>query len=74
MVATPGGSPITSAPRFDNRVRFAWLDMNRACVIYQGDECLINVGTRKTPFRGETLTRAVNAAMEAIPPARGATK
>ena len=64
---TGARSGTGASPRINPGMRFRWLQLNHATVIYQGDECLINVGARKTPFRGDNLTRAVNAGMEAIP-------
>jgi hypothetical protein len=56
-----------SAPRIDARMRFNWLEYYQGTVLYQNAECLINVGTRKQPFRGSSLTAAVNQGIGAMP-------
>ena len=66
--ARSGPAAAAAAPKIDGRMRFNWLEHNRATVIYQGDECLINCGTRKQPFRGASLTAAVNQGIGAMPP------
>lgn len=55
------------AQRIDASMRFRWLQANRAFVSYQGEECVITVSTRKTPFRGESLTGATNQGIAAMP-------
>lgn len=56
-----------AAPKIDGRMRFAWLEEYQATVTYQGEMCMVNVGTRKTAFTGPTLTKAVNLGIAAMP-------